>query len=158
MAGRKPAMGGPTPLSDILQSHPAKRLLSGEKSTRRADPWAKKTVILPNGYAVTLQENRTGKFRTMEIRFGNGRRDTKPPQAVLDFMHSHKITVTGKDGVAKEVQLFRWNEESGAWGMTIGFDNPKASRIKVERIFREAVTIVAGEYAAGRTVEAGQSR
>src|SRR6478672_3584621 len=99
--GRPPgeaASNGPTPLSDILQSQPAKRLLSGEQNKWRAGSWAKKTVMLTNGYAVTLHENRSGRFWTMEIRFTNGRRETMPPAAGLDVMPSHKITVREKDG------------------------------------------------------------
>jgi hypothetical protein len=74
-----------------------------------------------------------------------------PPQAALDFIKSHKITVGTANGET-EVNLFRWNEQDRAWGMQIPYDRDatkeanaearEAARQTAKGVFDQVVEIV----------------
>jgi hypothetical protein len=132
----------------------------------RANPYPVKTVNL-DGYKVQLQESRPEKEPTgaesdpakprkntrweMQIKFGSGSQDEMPSADVRDYIKSHKLDVTTREGKEMQVQLFKWNDENRAWGMEIDFNAPKGSREKAYEVFNEVVDMVAKERGVSRT-------
>jgi hypothetical protein len=133
----------------------------------RANPFPIDTVNL-EGYKVQLQESRPEKEPAgsevdaagpkrkqrweMQIKFGSGTQEEMPSTEVREFIKSHKLDVTNREGEAKQVQLFKWNDKDRAWGMEIDYDNPRASRGKATEVFKDVVALVAQERGVGRAL------
>jgi hypothetical protein len=132
----------------------------------RANPFPVKTVNL-GGFKVQLQESRPERAPSgpendhsqpqkkgrweMQIKFGSGALEDKPSTDVIEYITSHKLDVTTREGEPKQVQLFKWNDEDRAWGMEIDYNNAGASREKAHAVFNETVKLVAAERGVGQS-------
>jgi hypothetical protein len=164
MARRKQAAAEAVQLTPTEETAPqaaefepaAQEQPDGEERARqyRPNPFPIKTANL-DGYKIHLQESRPDESHPdqrrweMQIRFGDGRIEDRPSDAVIDFIKSHKIEVKTRNG-PKEVNLFHWNDEDRAWGMEIAFDAPNTSRRTAEKIYEQVVELAAQERGAGR--------
>lgn len=86
---------------------------------------------------VRLLESRRDKV--MAIKFGEGRPEDKPSQAVLD-----KLKESG----------FRWNGQHKVWTLPVRPETAMQTRIDAERVFKEVAGMIRQEKGIGQEVGA----
>ena len=101
------------------------------KWTPTPDPFGIATDYLAG---VRLLENKRG--RRMVIKFGEGRPEDKPSQAVIDRM--------------KEAG-FRWNPSDRVWVHPVRSESAMSTRIEAERLYQEVCEMIRQE----KGIEAG---
>jgi hypothetical protein len=94
-------------------------------------------IAKDNLAGVRLFESR--QDRQMAIKFGEGRPEDKPSQAVIDTM--------------KEAG-FRWNPADRIWAFPVRSDSAMSTRIEAERLFQEVSKMIRQEkgIAAGQDI------
>ena len=97
----------------------------------RPDPFGIATDYLAG---VRLFESK--QDRRMAIKFGEGRREDKPSQAVIDRM--------------KEAG-YRWNPSDKIWTHPVRSDSAMGTRIEAERLYQEVCQMIRQE----KGIEAG---
>jgi hypothetical protein len=97
-----------------------------------ADPFG---IAKDNLAGVQLFESK--QDRQMAIKFGEGRPEDKPSQAVIDTM--------------KEAG-FRWNPADRIWAHPVTSDSAMRTRIEAERLYQEVCKMIRQE----KGIEAGQ--
>jgi hypothetical protein len=97
-----------------------------------ADPFG---IAKDNLAGVRLFESR--QDRQMAIKFGEGRPEDKPSQAVIDTM--------------KEAG-FRWNPADRIWAFPVRSDSAMSTRIEAERLYQEVCKMIRQE----KSIETGQ--
>ncbi len=97
-----------------------------------ADPFG---IAKDNLAGVRLFESR--QDRQMAIKFGEGRPEDKPSQAVIDKM--------------KEAG-FRWNAADRIWAYPVSAESAMRTRIEAERLYQEVRQMIRQE----KGIEAGQ--
>src|SRR5579864_1848659 len=102
------------------------------KRVTAADPFG---IAHDNIAGVRLFESR--QDRQMAIKFGEGRPEDKPSQAVIDTM--------------KEAG-FRWNPADRIWAFPVRSDSAMSTRIEAERLFQEVSKMIRQE----KGIETGQ--
>ena len=66
----------------------------------------------------------------MAIKFGEGKLEDKPSQAVIDKMKEYD---------------YRWNPSDRVWKHPVRYDSARTTRIDAERLFQEVVKIIREE-------------
>jgi hypothetical protein len=89
------------------------------------DPFA---IAIDNVAAVRLFESK--QDRQMAIKFGEGRREDKPSQAVIDTM--------------KEAD-YRWNPSDRIWAHPVLSDSAMTTRIEAKRLYDEVRQMIRQE-------------
>lgn len=75
--------------------------------------------------------------RQMAIKFGDGSREQKPSDAVLDVVRNAG---------------YHWNNEHRIWARRVPYDSPMSTRIHAERLYQEVRTMIRQE----KGIETGQ--
>ena len=105
----------------------------GKKNSKpQPDPFG---IATDNLAGVRLFESR--RDRQMAIKFGDGKLEDKPPQAVID-----KLKENG----------YRWNAQEKIWARPVRPDSAMTTRIDAERLFQEVSKMIRQE----RGLESGQ--
>jgi hypothetical protein len=114
---------------------------NGQSFAERVGQRQRITVADPFGIAmdtlagIRLFESR--QDRQMAIKFGEGRPEDKPSQAVID-----KLKEAG----------YRWNPMHKIWAHPVRSDSAMSTRIEAERLFQELRTMIRQE----KGIETGQ--
>src|SRR5713226_6521243 len=103
----------------------------------------KKWVATPDPFGIAI-DKRAGvrrfeskQDRQMAIKFGEGRPEDKPSQAVIDKM--------------KEAG-FRWNPSDRIWAHPVTSDSAMSTRIDAERLYQEVCKMIRQEKGIGQEV------
>ena len=111
------------PADEVKQSFADR--VGQRKRVSAPDPFGIATDVLAG---VRLFESK--QDRQMAIKFGEGRPEDKPSQAVIDKM--------------KEAG-FRWNPADRIWAHPVGSDSAMSTRIEAERLFQEVRQMIRQE-------------
>jgi hypothetical protein len=103
-----------------------------KKRVTAADPFG---IATDNLAGVRLFESR--QDRQMAIKFGEGRPEDKPSQAVIDTM--------------KEAG-YRWNPSDRIWTHPVWSESAMSTRIDAERLYQEVVRMIRQEKGIGQEV------
>ncbi|MGE4003802.1 MAG: hypothetical protein AB7I48_26745 [Planctomycetaceae bacterium] len=102
-----------------------------KKRPSAPDPFG---IATDNVAGVRLFESK--RDRQMALKFGEGRPEDKPSQAVID-----RLKQAG----------YRWNSADKIWAHPVGSDSAMSDRIEAERLYQE----VRGMIRAEKGIEAG---
>ena len=141
MSSRKSTPGEESPETTTAVAEPAAAETNAQGQSFADRVGQKKRAPDPFGIAadsvagVRLFESK--RDRQMAIKFGDGRPEDKPSQAVIDTM--------------KEAG-YRWNPVDRLWAHPIHADSAMATRIEAERLYQEVRQMIRQE----KGIETGQ--
>jgi hypothetical protein len=103
-----------------------------KKRVTAADPFG---IAIDNVAGVRLFESR--QDRQMAIKFGEGRPEDKPSQAVIDTL--------------KEAG-YRWNPSDRVWTHPVWSESAMSTRVDAERLYQELCKMIRQEKGIGQEV------
>ena len=118
------------PAADAGENKPsfAERVGRNERS-RTPDPFG-----IAADYVAGVQLFESKRDRQMAIKFGEGRPEDKPSQAIIDRL--------------KEAG-FRWNSADKIWAHPVNPDSAMSDRIEAERVYQEIRGMIRAEKGIG---------
>jgi len=136
MSSRERTPGDVSPETTTAVAEPPAAEAKGEGQSFADRVGQKKWVSAPDPFAIAV-DNLAGvrlfeskRDRQMAIKFGEGRSEDKPSQAVIDRM--------------KEAG-YRWNPADRIWAHPIHADSAMATRIEAERLYQEVRQMIRQE-------------
>ena len=148
-----PGIAEPVPQSRESASESRRERV--EVHHEESKPFVFKTV---NAGGTKLHVQHSWKAKEFQIKFGDGGEKDKPSPAVLDYLKSHRKAIVTRDGQEKDVQLFQWNKDDRAWGMSIPYDWKakdevnqqirEEARENAKAVFEKVVELVGREHGA----------
>ncbi len=100
----------------------------------------RKTVLAPDPFGIAsdtlagVQLFESKRHRQMAIRFGEGRPEDKPNQAIID-----KVKEAG----------YRWSPEDRVWSHQVRPESAMSTRIEAERLYQEVRQMIRQEKGIG---------